>query len=130
MRHMRRVIGGIIVLACATLAAQQSPPPRSSASGVYSAEQAAAGEKIYFEKCASCHGADLGGVERAPALTGSPFLESWSGRDLRRLLERIVTMPPTAPNSLSAGDSTALLAFLLRSAEMPGGPAALSTDRE
>ena len=50
MRHTRRVIGGILTLACVTLAAQQSPQLRSSASGVYTAEQAAAGEKIYFDE--------------------------------------------------------------------------------
>src|SRR5688572_24014076 len=70
MRYTRRVIGGILVVACATLGAQQSQQARSSASGVYSAEQAAAGEKIYFEKCAVCHGDDLAGREKATALTG------------------------------------------------------------
>jgi len=68
MRYTHRVIGGLVITACATLAAQQTPA-RSSASGVYSAEQASAGEKVYFENCASCHGADLGGIERADQRT-------------------------------------------------------------
>ena len=130
MRHISRVISGIFILACVTLAAQQAVPARSSASGVYTAAQASAGEKIYFEKCSTCHGDDLGGRERAPALTGASFVESWSGRDLRRLAERIDAMPPTAPGSLSATDSTALLAFLLRNAEMPAAATALPTERE
>ena len=79
----------------------QPDTSRSSWSGVYTTAQAAAGEKIYGDKCASCHGADLAGIERAPALAGGTFLDSWHGRDLRRLLERIETMPPTAPKSLS-----------------------------
>jgi quinoprotein glucose dehydrogenase len=124
----RQGIAGLVLLACATLAAQQSS--QSSWSGVYTAEQAAAGEKIYFEKCASCHGADLAGIERAPALTGGQFLDAWHGRDLRRLLERIDTMPPTAPKSLSAAESVAVLAFMLRAAEMPAGTAALPTGRD
>ena len=124
----RQVIAGLVVLACTALAAQQAS--RSSWSGVYTAEQAAAGEKLYFEKCASCHGADLAGIERAPALTGGAFLDAWHGRDLRRLLERIETMPPSAPKSLSAAESVTLLAFLLRAAEMPSGPAALPSDRD
>ena len=103
----RRCVAAIVVLTCATLAAQQSPQTRSSASGVYTAEQAAAGEKIYFDKCATCHGADLGGIERAPALAGSAFVESWQGRDLRRLRDRLETMPPTAPKSLSDADAAA-----------------------
>ena len=129
MRHLRRAIGGILVLACATLIAQQSPQPRSSASGVYSAAQAAAGEKIYVDRCASCHGADLAGIERAPALAGSTFLDSWQGSDLRKLRDRIDTMPPTAPKSVSDADAAALMAFLLRASEMPSGAATLPSDR-
>ena len=125
MPYGRRVIAGMVVVACATLAAQQS---RSSWSGVYTAAQASAGEKIYFEKCASCHGADLGGIERAPALAGGAFANAWHGQDLRRLLERIDAMPPSAPKSLSPAESAALLAFMLRAAEMPAGPAALPAD--
>jgi len=128
MSPTRRVVGALVITTCATLAAQQAPA-RSSASGVYSAEQASAGEKIYFENCASCHGADLGGIERAPALTGSQFFEAWQGRDLRRLRERLDAMPPSAPRSLSDADAVAVIAFLLRSSEMPAGRVALSTDR-
>jgi quinoprotein glucose dehydrogenase len=128
MSPTRRVVGALVITTCATLAAQQAPA-RSSASGVYSAEQASAGEKVYFENCASCHGADLGGIERAPALTGSQFFEAWQGRDLRRLRERLDAMPPSAPRSLSDADAVAVIAFLLRSSEMPAGRVALSTDR-
>src|SRR4051812_40411649 len=129
MRHTRRVIGGILILGCATLAAQQGQQPRSSASGVYTGEQASAGEKIYFDKCATCHGDDLAGRERAPALTGAAFVDGWSGKDLRQLLDRLEAMPPTAPGSLAAAEYTSVLAFLLRNAQMPSGSAALPTDR-
>jgi glucose dehydrogenase len=130
MGHTRRVIGGMVILACATLAAQQSQQSRSSASGVYTADQASAGEKIYFDKCASCHGPDLAGIERAPALAGSSFVDTWQGKDLRRLRDRIDTMPPTAPRSISDADATALIAFLLRASEMPSGTATLPSDRD
>ena len=103
--------------------------PRSAWSGVYTDEQANAGEKIYYARCSSCHGDELGGIERAPALAGAQFLEAWRGRTLRRLLERIEEMPPTDPKSLSPGDAVAVLAFLLRSSEMPSGPAPLPSDR-
>ncbi len=96
-------------------------------SGVYTAEQAAAGEAVYFAQCASCHGDDLGGRERAPALAGSQFLDAWHGRNLRRMLERIEEMPPGAP--VSAADAVSVLAFLLYSSEMPAGSAALPADR-
>jgi quinoprotein glucose dehydrogenase len=129
MRYMRRLIGGILVLGCATLVAQQAQQARSSAAGVYSAEQAVAGEKVYFDKCAVCHGDDLGGREKATALTGAPFDEAWNGKNLRQMLDRLETMPPTAPKSLPATEYVSLLAFLLRNAGMPNGSTALPVDR-
>jgi mono/diheme cytochrome c family protein len=103
--------------------------PRSTSSGVFTDEQANAGEKIYYAKCSSCHGDELGGIERAPALAGAQFVEAWRGRNLRRLLDRIDEMPPTEPRSLSPADAVAVLSFLLRVSEMPSGPTALPTDR-
>jgi quinoprotein glucose dehydrogenase len=128
MCQVRRAIAAVVLFVGATLTAQQQT--RSSSSGVYTPEQAAAGEKIYFEGCASCHGDDLSGRESAPALGGGPFVEGWSGRDLRQLLERIQSMPPAAPKSLSPADAVAVLAFLLRDAQMPSGPTALPADRD
>ena len=129
MRHARHTVSGILILACVSLAAQQLPPTRSAATGIYTAEQATAGEKIYFDKCATCHGTDLAGIERAPALAGSSFVQTWQGRDLRLLRDRLDTMPPTAPRSLSDADATAIIAFLLRSSDLPAGRAALPADR-
>jgi mono/diheme cytochrome c family protein len=100
---------------------------RSVWSGVYTATQALAGETIYFERCVSCHGDDLGGRERAPALAGPQFLEAWHGKNLRRMLERIEEMPPGAP--VSSAEGVNLLAFLLYSSEIPGGPETLPADR-
>jgi mono/diheme cytochrome c family protein len=121
-------------LACVTVvvfgaAALAAAGPRSAWSGVYSDEQASAGEKIYYAKCSSCHGDELGGIERAPALAGAQFLEGWRGKTLRRLLDRIDEMPPSDPKSLSSADAVAVLSFLLRSSEMPSGPAPLPADR-
>jgi len=116
----------VVVLGAAALAAAG---PRSVWSGVYSDEQASAGEKIYYAKCSSCHGDELGGIERAPALAGAQFLEGWRGKTLRRLLDRIDEMPPSDPKSLSSTEAVAVLSFLLRSSEMPSGPAPLPADR-
>ena len=96
-------------------------------SGVYSAAQAAAGEKVYFARCSMCHGDELEGRERAPALAGAQFLDGWNGKDLRRLLDRIAEMPPGEP--VSPGDAVDVLAFLLQTSEMPSGQTALPTDR-
>ena len=127
MRIVRFIVTGCLL--CVTVAAQQSSQSRSSPAGVYSTGQAEAGEKIYFAACATCHGADLGGVERAPALTGAAFLESWRGQDLLRLRTRIDAMPPSAPGSLSDSDAVAVMALILRSSGMPAGTTPLPADR-
>jgi mono/diheme cytochrome c family protein len=95
--------------------------------GVYSTKQAEAGEKIYFERCASCHGDDLAGRERSPALTGPQFLDAWHGKNLRRLFDRIGEMPPGAP--VSSDEAVDLLAFILATSEIPAGASALPADR-
>ena len=99
-------------------------------SGVYTAEQAATGERTYYARCSTCHGDDLGGVERAPALAGPQFLDAWDGKDLRRLLDRILTMPPGDAKTLTNTEALELLAFLLRASEIPSGSTALPVDRE
>jgi S-disulfanyl-L-cysteine oxidoreductase SoxD len=113
-----------VSLAVGSTAARQ---PRSVWTGVYTAEQAAAGEKIYFARCAMCHGDDLAGLERAPALAGSQFLDAWTGKSVRRLSDRIETMPPDQP--LALAEAVDVLAFLLRSSEMPSGSVRLPADR-
>lgn len=112
------------LLAWGTAEAVQSS--KSAWSGVYTVEQAARGEKLYFDRCSMCHGDDLGGRERAPALAGSQFLDAWHGKTLKRLLDRIGTMPPggTPP---AAGEAIDLLAYLLSASELPSG-AALPSD--
>jgi mono/diheme cytochrome c family protein len=124
-----------LVLGCATVAAlargagQTATATTSTSvwSGVYTATQATAGETIYFERCVSCHGDDLGGRERATALAGPQFLDAWHGKSLRRMLERIEEMPPGMPVSPTEGVN--LLAFLLSSSEIPSGPTTLPADR-
>ena len=128
MHLIRRTIGLSLFLGGALLAAQPQQQPRP-APAVYTAAQAAAGEKIYFEKCAACHGDDLAGREKATALAGEQFSQTWNGKDLRKLLDRIETMPPTAPKSLPAAEYLSVLAFLLRNAGMPDGSKALPNDR-
>jgi mono/diheme cytochrome c family protein len=113
-----------VALACGTLAAAE---PRSVWSGVYTAEQAAAGEKIYYARCSTCHGDDLGGVERAPALTGGVFMDAWDGKTLRQLFDRVATMPPAEP--VSPAEAADVLAFLLRTAEMPAGTNPVPAER-
>ena len=97
-------------------------------SGVYTTQQADAGEKIYFARCSTCHGDELEGREQAPALAGPQFLDSWRGRDLRRLLDRVLTMP-LGDKTVTQAEAVEILAYLLRSSEVPSGSTALPADR-
>lgn len=116
-----------ICCAAAVLAAQTS---RTVWDGVYTDAQAARGAAIYTGQCASCHGATLGGLEAAPALTGTVFLGTWDGVSLGELAERIrVSMPQTDPGSLSRRETADVLAYLLQVGRFPSGTGELSADQ-
>jgi S-disulfanyl-L-cysteine oxidoreductase SoxD len=115
----------VVVGLTLTLTAQS---PRTLWDGVYSEEQAARGEKLYGERCGKCHGDTLGGVEAAPALTGTTFYSNWEGEMLEALSDRIrTTMPQDKPGSLTRAQNADILAYILRVGEYPAGPAPLDS---
>ena len=90
--------------------------------GVYAEDQAARGEKVYGERCARCHGDSLGGLESAPALTGTTFYSNWEGESLDALFERMrSSMPLDKPGSLTRAQNAELLAYVLRVGGYPAG---------
>jgi cytochrome c len=96
--------------------------------GVYTAEQAARGEKVYADKCARCHGEGLQGLESAPALTGPTFYATWNGESLDALFERMrSTMPQDSPGSLSRVQNADILAHILRAGGFPAGQTLLDS---
>ena len=107
---------------------------RSSTSvwtGVYTAAQAGTGETVYFDTCARCHGEDLEGRERAPALAGATFGQRWDGATLKKLFERVEQMPPDDPAArLTPQKYIDVLAFLLSANEVPAGTAKLEADKD
>jgi mono/diheme cytochrome c family protein len=99
--------------------------------GVYTNEQAARGDAIYGEACASCHGATLLGGEMAPALVGSDFLSNWNGLTVGDLVERVrVSMPQNDPGSLSRQRSADVVALVLRANQFPVGASELPREAE
>jgi len=126
---MRRAGGA--ALAAATLAgwlvalhAQQS---RTARDGVYTDAQAARGETLYKDKCASCHGATLGGAI-APPLAGTDFNATWGG-PLSEIVNKIQnTMPANEPGTLTRQQSTEMAAYLLQAGKFPAGRAELPSD--
>jgi len=111
-----------------TVAAQGA---KSQWDGVYTEAQAKRGEALYGQYCASCHGPDLAGGEMAPGLTGGEFTANWNDLSLGDLFERIrVSMPQSAPGSLSRQQNADILAYVLRKMNIPTGSAELSTQTE
>lgn len=89
----------------------QNPP---SSSGWYTKAQAASGSKVYQNACAGCHGAQLQGGG-GPALVGKQFWLTYGGKKVSTLWSNVHTeMPMSAPGSVSARNSTNVMAFLLQ----------------
>lgn len=101
-------------------------PDRSVWTGVYTADQAARGKVAYAENCASCHGEGLSGIDVAPALSGSGFLNNWNNTSAGDLFTRIkTTMPLNAPDSLGGKTVADVQAYLFQANGFPAGEVAL-----
>jgi mono/diheme cytochrome c family protein len=95
--------------------------------GVYTAAQAARGQAVYTERCASCHGATLGGAQ-GPALVGDEFVRMWNG-PLSDLVSKIQnTMPANDPGKLTRQQSADVVAYMLQAGKFPPGQAELGED--
>lgn len=125
-----------IAAACLTLVAAlasgaaQAPPakkvntpakPLTTASGVYTAAQAARGEQTYMNVCVSCHPI---GTYAAEA-----FRDKWNGAPLARLFDVVTdTMPKTEPGSLDTQDYIQVISYILKINGAPPGKTPLPAD--
>ena len=128
---MKNILGSLVAapVACAVLsfAAPQSAAQRTFRESAFTAEQADRGAQVYAATCGTCHGDNLMGMEMAPPLAGANFRKAYETQPLTALANRIrTTMPPRAPNSLSGGQLTDLLSFILRANDIRPGNTALS----
>ena len=122
---------GKILLAAVSIAIALAWAEPTVWDGVYSSEQGKRGQALYSKACASCHRADLEGHGPTPSLAGSEFRDRWDGQTLDDLFEKMqATMPADHPGSLSREDNAAILAFILRSNEMPAGEKDLPADSD
>ena len=111
-----------VVVAIAAVGIVSAAGPATQWDGVFTAEQAARGGKTYQERCAACHGPELGGGEMAPALAGPDFAANWSGVTLGDLHDRIrKSMPLDKPGSLSGQQTADVIAFMLQKGGAPAG---------
>src|SRR5271155_5951305 len=115
------LLGITFLFACAVSGTVASPQISSASASWYTTAQAANGAKAYKKACASCHGANLqGGM--APALVGKQFWLTYGGKKVSTLWSAVHTqMPMSAPGSVSAKDSTNIMAFLLQKNGVPAG---------
>jgi S-disulfanyl-L-cysteine oxidoreductase SoxD len=111
--------------AVAVIAAQA--PARTVWDGVYTAAQAERGQAQYAASCARCHGGSLeGGMGRA--LVGTQFWNKWREQSVGDLLDYVSKNMPMGvqATTLSPPVYADLVAYLLRSNELPVGPADLT----
>ena len=113
--------------AYSTVRAQQ---PKSVLDGIYTAAQAARGEKVYTENCATCHGPKLAGTDTAgPTLLGNDFISGWKDMSAGALLSKInQDMPSNAPGTLTPEQYADVLSFVLSVNKYPAGQTELPTD--
>jgi mono/diheme cytochrome c family protein len=95
--------------------------------GVYTSAQATRGETVYKDRCATCHGATLGGAQ-APPLAGDEFIRAWSG-PVSELANKVQsTMPANDPGKLTRQQTADVLAYMLQVGKYPAGQAELAAD--
>jgi mono/diheme cytochrome c family protein len=125
---IRTITGSVtvtaLVVAATVLVSAQTP--RTLQDGVYTNAQAARGQAVYAQRCASCHGPALEGAQ-APPLTGAAFVGRWQTEPLSALFTKIAkTMPLDAPGDLTTQQSVDVLAHILKTGGFPAGRAELA----
>ena len=124
-------LAGTLVYSALSTGTTVAAQGKSQWDGVYTEAQAQRGEGLYAQYCASCHGPDLAGGEMAPGLTGGEFTSNWNDLSLGDLYERIrISMPQSAPGSLTRQQNSDILAFILRKMNTPVGQTELSTSTD
>jgi cytochrome c len=106
-------------------------PTRSVWSGVFTAAQAARGEKVYRGQCVFCHMDFLEGdpSEGPPPLAGDHFMVNWDGASVADLARHMHTQPNDDPSDMYASTAADLVAFILSYNKIPAGNTELSSDR-
>jgi cytochrome c len=116
------------VVSTSGAAGQEPAAKRSIKDGVYTEVQANRGEREYGRTCEHCHGAGLEGdaAKEIPPLVSDPFMRNWNGKNLKELFDLLSrSMPADNRGSLSARTYTDLIAYLLRTNDVPAGTSAL-----
>jgi PQQ-dependent dehydrogenase (s-GDH family) len=92
--------------------------------------QVTAGRTAYNASCAVCHGDTLTNNTYGPPLAGPFFENLWEGRPVSELVDKVHTMPPSAPKSLSDEVYADLTAYMLSVNGLPTGDEPLTRQSE
>jgi mono/diheme cytochrome c family protein len=99
--------------------------------GVYSKEQQQRGRALYDERCGSCHGSELTGLDVAPPLAGGAFQSNWTGLTVGDLAERIrISMPQGSEGTLSRPQVSDIIAAIFAVNEYPAAQVELPKELE
>jgi alcohol dehydrogenase (cytochrome c) len=100
-----------------------------SSSPTFTVEQASAGQAIYNQSCANCHGANLDDGQFGTPLRGAAFRDKWGSKSVEELFTFTVTkMPPGAPSSLGDDQYARIIALILKQNGVTPGLTALPAD--
>ncbi|MDT8399523.1 MAG: cytochrome c [Pseudomonadales bacterium] len=124
------VILFLLTILCPAFSAAQSGEPSSVLAGAYTEAQAIRGQALYYQHCLACHGEMMNGVDQAPPLAGPQFIGIWKGEPLWALVERIQTMPPEKPGTLSRQENVDILSYVLWYNGLPLGNVPLGTNQD
>lgn len=115
--------GSVLAVALAFLGRAQTKPA-TVLDGVYTEQQAHAGEEQYEAICAACHEGD---EPEATPPKGSEFIERWREAPLSFLYNFIHTsMPGDKPGTLTDENYIHLIAYLLHANGYPAGSSELT----
>jgi mono/diheme cytochrome c family protein len=89
--------------------------------GVYTDAQADRGHTAYMQNCSRCHGVTLMGTFEIPPLVGR-IMPYYAGSSLNALFDYVSTsMPLDHPGSLSPAVNADVVAYILKSNDVPSG---------
>jgi polar amino acid transport system substrate-binding protein len=116
------------VQAGVTKIAVSASAPAAALPALYTAGQAAIGEKKFQDNCSQCHGADLSGIS-GPALVGPTFASVKAAFTVGNIFLIVSqNMPATQPGSLAHEDYVEIMSFLLKKNGYPAGTTELTYD--
>jgi mono/diheme cytochrome c family protein len=131
---MKKILGAsvslcVVFVAVAAIAAQ-APATKTVWDGVYATEQAERGAKLFEQRCAGCHGADMRGGAGVPGVAGIEFMAAWGNQTAWAVFDTMKgSMPADNPGGLTDEQYTDVLAAIFRANEFPAGLSPLAAGR-